>query len=292
MGIVILLSTNVFLVTRGLCHQRLTTYALVPAGMLFMIGVFSYDGIIASLWCYPSIVACYCMLSQRRAWIANAVILGVSLPMVSNTLASEYAMRVAATLVAISVFSAILVRVIDRLHGQLKHQLIHDPLTGLLNRMTLKNTLEAAIDLQKNGAQASTLLAVDADHFKRINDLFGHDIGDKALKHIAKIFRAHLRTSDYAFRTGGEEFLILLDGSLDRDVNVVAEQLRKNIEKAEIIPDYRLTVSIGQTDSVPYDTWTAWVKRADNLLFNAKKNGRNQISRFYDSKLMPAVEFA
>jgi len=213
MGIVILLSTNVFLVTRGLCHQRLTTYALVPAGMLFMIGVFSYDGIIASLWCYPSIVACYCMLSQRRAWIANAVILGVSLPMVSNTLASEYAMRVAATLVAISVFSAILVRVIDRLHGQLKHQLIHDPLTGLLNRMTLKNTLEA-------------------------------------------------------------------------------EQLRKNIEKAEIIPDYRLTVSIGQTDSVPYDTWTAWVKRADNLLFNAKKNGRNQISRFYDSKLMPAVEFA
>ena len=101
-----------------------------------------------------------------------------------------------------------------------------------------------------------------------------------------------MRTSDYAFRTGGEEFLILLDGSLDRDVNVVAEQLRKNIEKAEIIPDYRLTVSIGQTDSVPYDTWTAWVKRADNLLFNAKKNGRNQISRFYDSKLMPAVEFA
>ena len=138
LSIVALMATNAILVYHGRCHQALTLYCLVPAGMLFMITVFRYDGIIGSLWCFPSIVACYCMLSERRAWLANLCILALGLPMAIITLQPEHAIRVVATLIAISLFSAILVGVIDKLNRQLQHQVTHDPLTGLFNRMTLR----------------------------------------------------------------------------------------------------------------------------------------------------------
>ena len=278
MSIVALLATNAWLVYLGRCHQRLTLYILVPAGMLFMTTVFQYDGFIASLWCYPAIIACYCMLSERRAWLANGIILSFGLPMVAISLPSVYSVRVYATLLAISLFSAILVRVIDQLTWQLKHQLVHDPLTGLLNRLTLKDRLEQAIARHRKTGTAASLLAIDVDHFKLINDSYGHDVGDKALIVLAQILNIGLRSDDHAFRTGGEEFLVLLNGSTEKEVNSIAERLRRDIECASIIPDQAITISIGAAQLTEHQNWTQWIKRADNHLLEAKRMGRNRVA--------------
>ncbi|MDC0434470.1 GGDEF domain-containing protein [bacterium] len=283
LGIVVLLATNAILVHQGRCHQALTLYCLVPAGMLFMITVFKYDGIIGSLWCFPSIVACYCMLSERRAWLANLCILAIGVPMVITTLAPEHAIRVVATLIAISLFSAILVGVIDKLNRQLQYQVTHDPLTGLFNRMTLRAEIVKTIAMSHRYATPATLLAVDVDHFKMINDEYGHDVGDQALIELARLIRTNLRTTDHAFRTGGEEFLILLNGSNEREAYVIAERLRRAIETATIIPDRAVTISIGAAqyntgEHEVSESWTQWMRRADKHLYEAKRIGRNRVA--------------
>ena len=276
--IVTLLASNALLVYLGRCHQRLTLYILVPAGMSFLTTVFQYNGFIASLWCYPTIIACYCMLSERRAWVANGIILSFGLPMAAISLPSIYSVRVYATLLAISAFSAILVRVIDQLNRQLKHQLVHDPLTGLLNRLTLKDRLEKAIARHQKSGTAASLLAIDVDHFKRINDKHGHDVGDKALIVLAQILDTNLRDDDHAFRTGGEEFLVLLNGSSEKKMNIIAERLRRAIECASIVPDQAITISIGAAQLNQHENWTQWIKRADNHLLAAKRMGRNRVT--------------
>ncbi|MFK7993220.1 MAG: GGDEF domain-containing protein [Granulosicoccus sp.] len=278
LGIVTLLATNVYLVLRERNHQLLTLYALVPAGMIFMITVFQYDGVIGSLWCYPSIVACYCMLSERRAWLANMIILSISLTMVITTLPVKYSLRITATLLALSLFSAILVRVIDQLHNRLQHQLVRDPLTGLFNRLTLKTKLELAIEQHRSGRSTASILAIDVDHFKAINDRFGHDTGDKVLVTLASICQANLRIDDHAFRTGGEEFLILLNGSGEKEANCIAERLRREIEVADIIPGQSVTISVGAAAYRQGESWTEWVKRADDYLYTAKRMGRNRVT--------------
>lgn len=278
-GIVIMLSINVCLVYTGRCHQTLTAYCLVPAGMLFMITVFNDNGIIGSLWCFPAIIGCYCMLSARRAWLANFFILGIALPMASMTLPTEYLIRVSATLLAVSVFSAVLVSAIDALSRQLQYQVNHDPLTGLRNRQTLRECLAEAID--KHSAQNSTasLLAIDIDHFKRINDDFGHDTGDQALVQLAGVMKTKLRANDRAFRTGGEEFLILLNKTDARCAQTIAERLRREIENTLILPDKKtLTISVGVALYLPDETWAEWMKRADNNLYEAKRKGRNRVT--------------
>ena len=276
--IVALLAINAWLVYVGRCHQRLTLYALVPAGMVFMTTVFQYNGFIASLWCYPSILACYCMLSERRAWLANGIILAFGLPMVASSLASMYAIRVYATLLAVSVFSAILVRVIDQLTRQLNHQLVHDPLTGLLNRLSLKDKLEQAIARHQELKTDASLLAIDVDHFKRINDRHGHDVGDATLIKLAQVLKSSLRSDDCAFRIGGEEFLVLLNGSSEKGVNIIAERMRQAIECASIVPDQAVTISIGAAQLTGHESWTQWIKRADNHLLEAKRMGRNRVT--------------
>ncbi|MFK8079527.1 MAG: GGDEF domain-containing protein [Granulosicoccus sp.] len=277
LGIVILLATNVLLVLNGRCHQNLTLFGLVPAGMIFMITVFEYDGVIGSLWCYPSIVACYCMLSERRAWFANLIILGVSLSMAAITLPLKYSLRITATLIALSLFSAILVRVIDQLNHKLQYQLVRDPLTDLFNRLTLKDKLSHAIKRQRHGINAS-ILAIDVDHFKAINDKFGHDVGDKVLVKLAGILKNNLRDGDHAFRTGGEEFLVLLNGSAEKEAHHIAERLRREIEVADILARESVTISIGAACYCHDENWTEWVKRADNYLYTAKRMGRNRVT--------------
>ena len=297
LGIVGLMATNAILVYRGRCHQALTLYCLVPGGMLFMTTVFRYDGIIGSLWCFPSIVACYCMLSERRAWLANLCILALGLPLAITTLPPEHAIRVVATLIAISLFSAILVGVIDKLNRQLQHQVTHDPLTGLFNRMTLRAEIVKTIAMSRKHATPASLLAIDVDHFKRINDEYGHDVGDQTLIELARIIRNNLRTTDHAFRTGGEEFLILLNGSEEREAYLIAERLRRAIEIATIIPDRAVTISIGATqyctgqDCTGVDdaaeSWTEWMKRADKHLYEAKRIGRNRVALTSGPRLIP-----
>lgn len=277
LGIVAILAANAYIVSQGYCHQNLTLFGLIPAGMVFMIGVYQTDGVIASLWCFPALVACYCMLSERKAWIGNLTILAIALPMTWLTLEFDYATRVTATLCAVSVFSAIMVRVIDEQRRMLQEQLVRDPLTGLLNRLTFNDRMAHAVELYRQQQLPVSLLAIDIDRFKHLNDTHGHAVGDRVLQETARVINDVLRHDDSTFRMGGEEFTVLLQGANENQACATAERIRHGIAHSHVENVGPVTVSIGVSEYDFGESWEAWAKRGDDRLYAAKRTGRNRV---------------
>lgn len=158
--------------------------------------------------------------------------------------------------------------------GKLKFETQTDPMTGLFNRRGLAMTLESVVQLR----QQFSVIALDIDHFKSINDTYGHDVGDEVIKSLAEQIRHNARESDILCRVGGEEFLVLLPGTALSEAEIIAERLRLNVEKLELPGIRPITISLG----VAYwnlqhcDPETS-LKRADEALYKAKQDGRNRV---------------
>lgn len=154
-----------------------------------------------------------------------------------------------------------------------------DVLTGLQNRLAANERLhEEFLRMRRTGEVYSTLL-LDIDHFKQVNDRYGHETGDKVLKRIADMLPGNVRATDFVFRFGGEEFLILLPATDSKGAAVIAEKIRAAVEAQAFTSGLHLTISIGVAgaladDSSEYDA----VRRADSALYIAKNRGRNRIA--------------
>lgn len=257
--------------------DTLTLWVLVPIVIFFLNLTFIQQGIIGIFWCYPSIIACYFMLPERKAWIANLALLSITFPIAWQVIEQALAIRMISTLVMVSIFSAIFVRVIHKQQQKLKLQAITDPLTGLLNRTSLHETLEQAIAHNQRMGLSMTLASLDIDHFKAINDVFGHAAGDQVLRDISGLLKERLRRVDQVFRIGGEEFLLLFYGSDAESGYRVAEELRHFIGTQPFLPNHSVTVSIGVATLHPKEDWMTWMQRSDNSLYRAKSAGRNQV---------------
>ncbi|PSL13176.1 diguanylate cyclase (GGDEF)-like protein [Marinobacterium halophilum] len=157
--------------------------------------------------------------------------------------------------------------------GKLQLDAQTDPLTGLSNRRGAENTLT----LLKHEHTPFSILAIDIDHFKRVNDTYGHDCGDLALKSLALLMRACTRKDDQVCRMGGEEFLIILPNTNEQVALELAERLRLKVQNTEIEPIGKITVSIGIAGWNDQKVDTAYtLKAADKALYKAKAGGRNR----------------
>lgn len=157
----------------------------------------------------------------------------------------------------------------------------NDSLTQLLNRRYLNTIINREINFSRKNGSPLTLLAIDADHFKGINDKFGHAAGDLALQFLAEVLLECTKGSDYAFRIGGEEFLLLLvDSDLSR-AQSVAENIRMRIEETVIRStmgvSFNFTVSVGAVLYDGHPDYQRFLDAADSALYAAKNNGRNNV---------------
>ena len=154
-----------------------------------------------------------------------------------------------------------------------------DGLTGLLNRKTWEAQLDLEFKRFARHKHQSSLIMFDIDHFKKVNDTYGHTAGDEVIRQTAKVTMECLRNIDIAGRYGGEEFAILLSGTDPNGAQVVAERIRKKIEALDIIYDghsIKFTVSLGIAGiSTQCINPTQWIDFADKGLYQAKHNGRN-----------------
>lgn len=275
--IVALLAFNGWFSLKGCYYPLMTLAVLTPAIMLLLFYAFQQQGIIGALWCYPAIISFYFMLPERQAWLANALLMLMAVPSAIHFLDPHLTARVIATLVCVSVFAVIFVRIISKQQQQLKQLAMTDSLTGLSNRVMLHTCLEQATDSSERRSYPSCLIALDLDHFKKINDELGHGAGDRVLKGIGHLLSSHIRRSDQVFRLGGEEFLIVLHESDLQQAVTVAEILRNKVETSRFLPDRVITVSGGVAVHQPGEHWRDWLKRSDDLLYQAKQSGRNRI---------------
>lgn len=155
-----------------------------------------------------------------------------------------------------------------------------DELTSLPNRRHLLAVADARLDDAGRRNEPVSLLALDVDHFKRINDTFGHDVGDAVLRRVAQACREALRHDDHIGRTGGEEFVAVLPHADAAHAVEVAERLRAAVESLDwsgVDPALRVTVSVGVAERAPADDLAALAKRADDSLYRAKHAGRNRV---------------
>ncbi|MGC9387260.1 MAG: sensor domain-containing diguanylate cyclase [Hydrogenovibrio sp.] len=171
--------------------------------------------------------------------------------------------------------------VIQKTH-HLEYKAYHDSLTGLFNRSKFDEVINVKLrHLRLNGEQFSLIIA-DVDDFKKLNDTHGHDAGDDVLRAIAEHFQNNLRKGDLIFRWGGEEFAVLIDSDLG-STEFVADLLRSRIAKMEIdsLPGLGITMSFGVTEAEENDHLDTLFKRADQALYQAKSNGKNQVQSVF-----------
>lgn len=265
---------NVYAVWRGRRAPVPSALLLLPfiAGITAAVVVQGVPGV---LWSYPVIVYSYFVLARRMAIACSLALLAYLTWLTLHFIDSALALRLFATLLLTIIMINIVLNVIANLHQTLAKQALTDPLTGCFNRRCMEQNLEVLVASAERRALSATALMIDVDHFKPINDELGHDRGDLVLQQIVQVIGARMRRGERLFRWGGEEFLLLLEQTEVAGALVVAEDIRRRIEAAGILPDRKVTVSVGVA---PYQTGQsveAWTRAADVALYQAKAGGRN-----------------
>ena len=165
----------------------------------------------------------------------------------------------------------------------LHQQVMTDPLTGLSNRRGLESAFGTILQEAMQRGSPCSLILIDVDHFKKLNDTHGHVFGDRVLKSVAQALQVRVRPQDVVARIGGEEFVIVLPDTGTTAALGVAETIRQFVERAELRNKAkgdlvaRITVSAGVTGMHANDTVTQMIARADSAMYAAKEGGRNRV---------------
>jgi len=155
---------------------------------------------------------------------------------------------------------------------------VTDPLTKIFNRLKMDEVFSQEIKTSQRYHSPLSVIMLDVDHFKSINDQFGHLIGDRVLEKIAQQIKSNLRTNDFLGRWGGEEFLIICPSTNIGDAKIVSEKLRTTLENTEFPPVKQVTASFGVAEWKDGESQESLISRADSAMYRSKDNGRNKVT--------------
>ncbi len=235
------------------------------------------QGLNGVLWAYPALFMFFFVLPRGQAMALGLVLLASVTAATTVSLGSPLAARVFMSLGFVLIMINVVLNVVGELQRALQTQAITDPLTGAFNRRHLQVHLAQRVLPAGAAAPGDALLAIDIDHFKRVNDSHGHAAGDEVLCRLVAVLGARKRGSDLLFRTGGEEFVLLLPRIAPDAAQRVAEDLRQRLAQAELMAGETITVSIGVAALQPGQSAESWVQAADAALYEAKRSGRNRV---------------
>jgi diguanylate cyclase (GGDEF)-like protein len=274
--LVFMLAIDAFAMYRKKAPPIPFAWLLVPgcAAVTFSMAT---QGIYGVLWSFPVVLLSFFVLPRRLANVVSLTLLlaGVAMAAQSQEIGTtiRYGLSLALSLLVIN----IMLNVLESLHARLLAQSLTDPLTGAGNRRRMDSSLAEVAERHRRTFAPASALVIDIDYFKRINDRHGHEAGDEVLRSIVDLVNERRRKLDQVFRQGGEEFLLLLPDTRAAEAMGVAETLRKAIMRAPILRDQPVTVSIGVGELHPGEATKDWMKRVDDALYRAKKDGRNRV---------------
>ncbi|TXH96850.1 MAG: GGDEF domain-containing protein [Pseudomonas sp.] len=255
----------------------------------YLAGVFSLGstlivinlGVNGLFWIYPLILFNFFMVSPGKAIIATVLVLsglvGHALWIPGSVFESHYQMgSFLVTNIMAGALTFIFAYRTRTQREQLQLLAIQDPLTGARNRRAMNEELKIAVSSKRRHGRSYGVLAMDLDHFKQINDLYGHQAGDQVLIDYVKLIKACSRQEDRLFRFGGEEFLLLLPDTDMEGLEAAAENLLESVRANLRSPGGVVTASIGGALLREDEPWIHWLQRADQCLYEAKSSGRNR----------------
>jgi diguanylate cyclase (GGDEF)-like protein len=212
---------------------------------------------------------------EEGAFIAHALQLSGEQLIVVRTLGEEYQEKV-------RILQLARVNLLERRRlkvdlSEYKQKSRYDGLTGLFNRATFNDLLQENMAVSKRIGASFSLILIDIDDFKKVNDNYGHVVGDLVLSDMGQILQSVLRQDDAACRYGGEEFSILVQHAKPNQVIQMAEKIRSHVEKHQFDKLPGVTVSIGCCTYQPDETAKVFINRADLALYEAKRSGKNRV---------------
>ena len=261
-------------------HQRkkfIIKPGIVTLSMILGILAIIYKlGLIGILWSYPVLVMMFFIHERKTALIFSLFLIVCIILFSFQELGLEITIRVFATMSMIVIFSNISLKILEQQQDFLSEMIVTDPLTGAYNRRYFDERVKLSHGLRNRDIEASMIM-MDIDYFKKVNDEFGHSAGDKFLSLFVKLISQRIRETDSLFRLGGDEFAILLSGEKLETAEKLAEELRSLFEKTKFIGNKVVTCSMGVAVLNKDETIDSWIRRGDNALYKAKNNGRNRV---------------
>jgi diguanylate cyclase (GGDEF)-like protein len=246
------------------------------------------------LWFYTNIPCVFILLGQRPGWVVTGLTM-VGFLVGNQHLDQPYSSNAVATgFLAMAYMGVSFHAYVDRsmsyfkrmrdYNAQLHDLASHDPLTRVLNAGAYYRACDQQIHASQRANQPFAVLFIDLDHFKSINDTYGHAVGDDVLRAVAQALQANVRRSDVVGRIGGEEFSVFLPNTQVKGAELLAENLRVAIETIHIEVDgvrLKITASIGvAAKRFDEETMQAIQQHADQAMYEAKRGGRNRVSTF------------
>jgi diguanylate cyclase (GGDEF)-like protein len=254
------------------------------AGILIALGFISAAlmctlllGVGEVYWAFPALMVAYFMLDTRQATILAGGFVICFLAILWDHLPAADLIKISLTLM-VTVLLANAFSLTNRRQMETLRRIANvDPLTGAGNRRAQNLKLDAANAIFRRSSSPASVLILDIDHFKKINDTHGHIAGDKLLVDLCELVHRSTRVTESLYRYGGEEFLVVAEQTaLDTAVKL-AEKLRSRIAQAVFASGIQLTVSIGVAELQRGEGREGWLGRADAALYQAKGRGRNQV---------------
>lgn len=269
----------------GDTHRCSLVMAVVVCAGALAVAVAGQVGV---FWLYPCLMVAFFLANSPIALSINlATIFAALLLNVGNFQSSVDIWTFFTTSLMTTLCAYVFARRTQYQHERLEQLATIDPLTCLKNRRSMDDELNLAIAHMGRSGLSYALVMLDIDHFKKINDDYGHSVGDTVLVDLATQLRQHTRSSDQVFRYGGEEFVLLLPGVDGAGLVAVMKNLQNILRKQMKHPGGPVSASFGVAVLEYGESFDSWLGRADAALYEAKAGGRDQIV-FADS--LPAAE--
>lgn len=244
----------------------------MTAGYLTMVSLFG----VSVTWAYPLLLCNFLVADRYVALISSAIVLLVMV-LQSKLFPSEIEMwSFLATGMLVSFFGLIFASRTEMQRRQLAELAQRDALTGALNRRALREDLDRALSAFREKGEPLAMAVLDLDHFKLVNDRYGHDEGDRVLVELVEIIKTTLRQQDRVYRIGGEEFVLVLRVANSAGLEAALDKVQAAIRGQLQCPSGPVTVSIGAAMLEPEERIRSWLTRADAALYRAKRAGRNR----------------
>lgn len=259
-------------------RTRRIRFASIAISVFCMAGVISTVYVIGPhqvYWAYPALMAVFYLVRAHEAIGFAVVTVAALTPRLLGNLDSHATTTILITIVVMSTFAFAFSLITNRQRELLVQLATKDPLTGAGNRRYLDSKLHEVVNAHRRTGASVSMLSLDLDHFKKVNDVHGHAVGDQILKSITDIINLRIRITDSLYRIGGEEFVVVLEGQDLKRAAHLAEQLRTLVEANELVPDHSVTISFGVAELQENESATDWMHRADEALYRSKRAGRN-----------------